>query len=273
MKVLLVDDDESLLELAELFLEKEEDRFELVTTSDPKKALEKIKEDHVEAVVSDYKMPKMDGLELLEKVKEENKNIPFIILTGRGREEVAMEALNKGADHYLQKGGDVRSQFGVLADEIKREIENKRNKVELRKSTSRHRDFFETSRDCLFVSNIKGELIDCNHKTLEFFGFESKEEMMKKNIRYLYAKQEDRDIYIKKLKEKQKIEDFPVVFRTKEGTLRPALINAVCSSDVKDDTEIRGVICPVDDMKCTPTTFRERFEEIHGMRPDEMDYI
>jgi len=71
-------------------------------------------------------MPGMNGIELLKRSKEEYPKIPFIIFTGRGREEVVIEALNEGADYYLQKGGDPKSQFAELAHKIRTAIEKKR---------------------------------------------------------------------------------------------------------------------------------------------------
>ena len=59
-----------------------------------------------EVIVSDYQMPGMNGIEFLKRLRSQLGHIPFILFTGRGREEVAIEALNCGADFYLQKGGD-----------------------------------------------------------------------------------------------------------------------------------------------------------------------
>ena len=59
-------------------------------------------------------MPGMDGIKFLKAVRAQYPVLPFIIFTGRGREEVAMEALNCGADRYIQKGGDPKSQFTEL---------------------------------------------------------------------------------------------------------------------------------------------------------------
>lgn len=61
-------------------------------------------------------MPEIDGLEFLEIIREEKgMDIPFIMFTGKGREDVAMDALNLGADRYIQKGGNPKSQYGLLA--------------------------------------------------------------------------------------------------------------------------------------------------------------
>jgi ActR/RegA family two-component response regulator len=54
---------------------------------------------------------------------ESVKKNPFIIFTGRDREAVAIEALNRGANRYLQKGGDIKSMSGTLAHAIKEEVE------------------------------------------------------------------------------------------------------------------------------------------------------
>ncbi len=124
INVLLVDDEPDLLEQAKLFLEREDDSLDIKTAPSAKEALEQLKKESFDAIVSDYQMPKMDGLEFLEVVRDERESeIPFIIFTGKGREEVAMEALNLGADRYLQKGTDIKSQYKVLADAIVQEAE------------------------------------------------------------------------------------------------------------------------------------------------------
>ncbi|OUJ18323.1 Signal transduction histidine kinase containing REC and PAS domain [Methanonatronarchaeum thermophilum] len=129
MDVLLVDDEPSLLELAEIFLEKEYKEFNVETVLSCEEALELLKEDGFDCVVSDYQMPGMDGLEFLRIVREErDSDIPFIVFTGRGREEVAMKALNLGADRYLQKRGDPKSQYSLLSQAIEQEVENWRIK-------------------------------------------------------------------------------------------------------------------------------------------------
>ena len=70
-------------------------------------------------------MPVMDGIEFLKKVRMDFKDIPFILFTGRGREEVVIEAINCGADFYLQKGGAPRAQFSELSHKIRQAIRNK----------------------------------------------------------------------------------------------------------------------------------------------------
>ncbi len=126
MRVLFVDDEPEILKQAEIFLKEQDERFDIDTVNSGEKAIEKLKNEDYEAVVADYKLSGMDGIELLRKFRKKEENKPFIILTGRGREKVAMNALNLGADRYLQKKDDPEDQYEELAESIVREVKNYR---------------------------------------------------------------------------------------------------------------------------------------------------
>jgi len=137
IRVLVVDDDEDLLFLASKFLSKEDDRFELVSANTDQEALQKIEEEHFDAIVCDHYLGphSMTGLDLLEWVREGNPNIPFIIFTGRSQEAVAIRALNLGADYYLKKGSEeFRDLFIDIAHRIKEEVEERRASEALEKA-------------------------------------------------------------------------------------------------------------------------------------------
>ena len=129
--LLYVDDEPDLLDLCKLFLEREGE-FSVVTVTSATSALQLIKERPFDAIISDYQMPLMDGIEFLKKVRMDFKDIPFILFTGRGREEVVIEAINCGADFYLQKGGAPRAQFSELSHKIRQAIRTKQVEQELR---------------------------------------------------------------------------------------------------------------------------------------------
>ncbi|MEN6611281.1 MAG: response regulator [Methanoregulaceae archaeon] len=126
IRALYVDDEPDLLLLGKLFLEHSGE-IQVDTAESPLEVLEKLKTTKYDSIISDYQMPEMSGIELLKHVRKHIGKIPFIIFTGRGREEVVIEALNCGADFYLQKGGDAKSQFAELEYKIK--LVDERNKM------------------------------------------------------------------------------------------------------------------------------------------------
>ncbi len=134
MKVLLIDDEEGIRHQAKLFLERIYGRLDVSTVASASEALDRLSDEYFAVVVSDYQMPRMNGIDLLKELRDRGDDIPFIIFTGKGREEVAMEALNLGADAYIQKGGDVKSQYTHLASTIEQIVEKKRAESELVKS-------------------------------------------------------------------------------------------------------------------------------------------
>ncbi|MBN1329391.1 MAG: PAS domain S-box protein [Candidatus Heimdallarchaeota archaeon] len=127
IKILLVDDEDTLLEVSKIYLEKMDEKFHITTVNSAEKALKIINEENYDVIISDYQMPEMNGLELLSEIRENGNDIPFIIFTGKGREEVAIQALNLGADFYLQKGGEAISQFHELINLIEKLYEKKQN--------------------------------------------------------------------------------------------------------------------------------------------------
>ncbi len=123
MKILFVDDEREFLEMAKLYLEREYEDLMVDTVSSGEEALEMIKEGPYDAVVSDYKMPIMDGLELLEKLRMQDIDIPFFVLTARGGERVAQEALNLGANGYFSKFSKLKEGFSKLANVLMKSVQ------------------------------------------------------------------------------------------------------------------------------------------------------
>lgn len=131
IKVLLVDDERDFLEVVKEFLGRK-GRINLDIVASAEEALNLVENGGYDAVVADYKMPGMNGLELLENLRVEGNDIPFIILTGRGSEETAMNALNKGANRYHRKVENIRTQFNKLARSIVEEVARERGWAELK---------------------------------------------------------------------------------------------------------------------------------------------
>lgn len=118
IKVLAVDDEPDLGILSKEFLEVSGD-IEVDVIYSVREARTALLEKRYDAIVSDYQMPDEDGIQFLKSLRVVGDNIPFILFTGKGREEVVIEALNNGADSYLQKGGMPAPMYVELAHRIR----------------------------------------------------------------------------------------------------------------------------------------------------------
>lgn len=119
--VLCIDKNPALLESIKHFLEREKE-IHVHTASSADEALELMKTVTVDAIVADYDLPGSDSLQFLRKMRELNPGILFILFTGTSSEEVAIEALNSGADYYIRKGPDPKLRLLELSQTIKGKI-------------------------------------------------------------------------------------------------------------------------------------------------------
>jgi len=126
ISLLYVDDEPSLLELGKRTLEHSGD-FSVITALSAPEAIRLLPQQSFDAIISDYQMPEMDGIAFLKQLRAAGDRTPFIIFTGRGREEVVIEALNAGADFYVQKGGNPKAQFAELRNMIQKAIDHRRS--------------------------------------------------------------------------------------------------------------------------------------------------
>jgi PAS domain S-box-containing protein len=130
-KILHVDDDLSFLKVAKQCLEIQ-GKFQVDTASSVEQAMEKMQNTDYDAVVCDYQLSGKDGLEFLKELRQKGDAIPFIVFTGRGREEVVVRALNLGADHYLNKLGDPAAVYSELANDIRQAVKARLAELRLR---------------------------------------------------------------------------------------------------------------------------------------------
>jgi len=128
-RVLAVDDELEFLELEQRYLGNHQmDVTSCVSSLD---AVDEARSGDFDLVVSDYQMPELDGIELLKILRKEGCGIGFILFTGKGREDVAIAALNEGADYYLQKGTDLPSLFALLARIVDEVCDSRRSEKAL----------------------------------------------------------------------------------------------------------------------------------------------
>jgi CheY-like chemotaxis protein len=158
ISALYVDDEPALLELGKIFLERA-GGIQVETMSSAPEALIKIPSARYDVIISDYQMPDMDGISFLKLIRSRFPALPFIIFTGKGREDVVIEALNSGADHYIQKGGDAKAQFAELAHTIRRAVERKRANDAILHLNRLYSVLSRTNRAVIHIKN-RQELLD-----------------------------------------------------------------------------------------------------------------
>ncbi len=168
ISVLYVDDEPALLELGKTYLEKS-GLITVETSNSAADARVRLSECCYDAIISDYQMPVTNGIEFLKYIRNSHGDLPFILFTGRGREEVVIEALNLGADFYLQKGGSPAPQFTELEHKIKQAVLQKRSERRINESEERYSTLFENASDAIFMME-RDVFVDCNAQALELFG-------------------------------------------------------------------------------------------------------
>jgi PAS domain S-box-containing protein len=168
IRVFLVDNEPALLDLAKIYLEREGD-FHVATARNAVEARRQLKKKSVDAIVSEAVLPGVDGIEFLKDLRTQEVRTPFVIFTGRGREEIAIEALNQGADFYLQKGGNPQAQYAELANFIRKAVERSRVDAALEESEQKYRKLVDEARMAIVVAQ-HGKIRFMNPYGLEIFG-------------------------------------------------------------------------------------------------------
>ncbi|MHC1709265.1 MAG: PAS domain S-box protein [Methanomassiliicoccales archaeon] len=154
----MVDDEPDICELTKLFLEGSGD-IDVDTFTSVLQAREQLDRVDYDAAVSDYQMPEIDGISFLKSLRDGGDEIPFILFTGKGREEVAIEALNNGADFYLQKGGSPKALYAELEHMVRVAVKRRRQEIDLREAENRFRLVLDKLPIGLWLADKEGRLI------------------------------------------------------------------------------------------------------------------
>jgi CheY-like chemotaxis protein/Tfp pilus assembly protein PilF len=184
--VLIIDDQQDLLDVTRLFLERYGE-MNVDTANTAKEALAKMNERDFDALVLDFDLPDISGIEFLKIVRAKGDTIPIIIFTGVGRENTAIEALNNGADFFLKKGEDPNAQFRNMVHMIKQAVERRSMGRAIGTSQRLLAETISFFSEPAYALDREGKVIAWNRGIAEFTGIEPKNMLGKGDGNYSVA--------------------------------------------------------------------------------------
>jgi len=181
-----------------------------------------------DVLLLDYRLPGLNALEALKVIRYERKlDIPIIMVTGKGNEELAAKALSLGATDYLVKREGYLMQLPHALESALNLTRLKREQEALRKSEEQYRKFFENDLSADFVADASGQLLDCNPAFVKLFGFESREHALSFDTADLLPDPSMRESGLSTLQAQGKVENQEMALHKIDGSLIFVLLNII----------------------------------------------
>lgn len=152
-KILIIEDEEPIRRVLVRILTDEDSSFEIHEASDGKKGLDLIKNDSYDLVLCDIKMPKVDGIELLQRTRKTNSTVPFIMLTGHGNIETAVESMKLGAYDFISKPPDLNRLINSVRNALEKKELIAENKI-LRKKVAKKYEIIGNSKSIMEIHSM-----------------------------------------------------------------------------------------------------------------------
>jgi PAS domain S-box-containing protein len=164
----VVDDDPSILDVFRLILEQQPG-FIVETLATSREALDLLDTRYFDVIITDFSMPDIDGLTLLREARARGCQSLFVIVTGKRLAHIAMDALNDGADFYVQKGPDITKEFSRLIEFINTSVPKKNAELEIVEWERFYHSVVESSPDLICRVLPDGSLTYTNESCMHFF--------------------------------------------------------------------------------------------------------
>jgi|TARA_A100001011_G_scaffold65673_1_gene66673 two-component system nitrogen regulation response regulator NtrX len=164
-KILIIEDEEPIRRVLLRILKDEDSSFEIHEASDGKKGLDLIKNDSYDLVLCDIKMPKVDGIELLQRTRKTNSTIPFIMLTGHGNIETAVESMKLGAYDFISKPPDLNRLINSVRNALEKKELIAENKI-LRKKVAKKYEIIGNSKSIMEIHAIIDKVANTEARVL-----------------------------------------------------------------------------------------------------------
>ena len=152
-KILIIEDEEPIRRVLVRILSDEDSGFEIQEASDGKKGIDLIKKESFDLVLCDIKMPKIDGIELLQRTRKTNTSLPFIMLTGHGNIETAVESMKLGAYDFISKPPDLNRLINSVRNALEKKELVTENKI-LRQKVAKKYEIIGKSKPIMEVHSM-----------------------------------------------------------------------------------------------------------------------
>src|SRR6266498_1150625 len=181
-RILIVEDQRSDYELAQREIRKAIPNCQFQRVEREAEFLEALKSFRPDVILSDYKLPRFDGMKVLKLVQQSFSSAPVIIWTGAMSEDVAVGCMKQGASNYVLKENIKRLGSAVSHALKEREeiLERKLTESKLRESEALYRGIFDNVQDAIFVGSADGNILEVNQRACEIFGYTRQEFLQKK---------------------------------------------------------------------------------------------
>ena len=152
-KILIVEDEAAIRRVLKKIISEENDTYQVEEAEDGLEGIELIKNNDYDLVLCDIKMPKMDGVEVLEKAKKIKPETPIVMISGHGDLDTAVNTMRLGAFDYISKPPDLNRLLNTVRNALDRKVlvlENKR----LKKKVSKNYEMIGESKSISHIKDI-----------------------------------------------------------------------------------------------------------------------
>ncbi len=255
-KLLVIDDEASTRDLLKLSLES--DGYTVFVAEDGPKGLEIFARENPPVVLTDIKMPGMDGIEVLRRVKEQSPDTEVIVITGHGEMNLAIQALQLEASDFINKPISdeglavalrraeekiwLREKLKEYTEDLERVIQE--TNKELVKRHELEHNIIQTSMDGIIANDRQGKIIIFNEGAERIYGYTREEAISKIHVTQLYpegqARQIKKMIYGDKYGGPGRLINYSVEVLTQTGKLVPILLSATIIDDKGEEMATVG---------------------------------
>jgi PAS domain S-box-containing protein len=288
-KLLLIDDEESTRELLKISLESE--GYEVYTAEDGPIGLKIFAEQSPPIVLTDIKMPGMDGIEVLRRVKRDNHETEVIVITGHGEMSLAIQALQLEASDFINKPVSdealaialrrakdkiwMRTKLREYTENLERLIHE--TTQELRKRHEFEYNLIQTSMDGIIANDRQGNIVIFNEGAERIYGYTREEVLSRMHVSRLYAdgvaRQIKKMIYGPEYGGPGRLINYEVEVLTKNGERVPILLSATLLYEEGKEVATVGYFKDVREIKRLERELVKRYEFEHKLIQTSMDGI